>query len=115
MHDDTTLPHDFPGLREEAERLAREIFAVTEAQHGALAQRGNERPRADQERAVGAQAALLRDLTRPASRDWALRWAVEHAATADHRYIAGMEVTYWPATRPARIRAIVLAIAGRTP
>ena len=68
------LPADFPGLREEAERLARERFAALVAvAHGFVAPWETHRP-GIHEIEVGAMVALLRDCSRRESRAWVREW-----------------------------------------
>lgn len=71
----TLLPADLPGLREEAERLAREWQAAFDVAHFGPA--WDELGESGKAAAINAHTSLLRDLTRQASRDWALRWLTE--------------------------------------
>lgn len=70
----TTLPADLPGLREEAERLAREFHAAYWRDIDVVPPKFAGKYR---RQATDAHVALLRDLTRPASRDWAVRYLAE--------------------------------------
>jgi len=69
MNPQTTLPEDFLGLQQEAERLAKEHVAVCQRFYKTW----DELPLFQRVYLYDAQATLLRDLTRPASRDWLLR------------------------------------------
>jgi hypothetical protein len=69
-----TLPADFPGLREEAERLALERFeALVSVAHGFVAPWETHRP-GIHEIEIGAMVALLRDITRLESQCWLSLW-----------------------------------------
>lgn len=75
----TTLPLDFPPLREGAEEMAREYHAARCAVGGPLCPGPWEMlfP-SEQANRTAAFARLLADLTRPASRDWWVRWLARH-------------------------------------
>ena len=73
----TTLPATLPGLREEAERLAHEWQAAFDIAHFGPA--WDELGESSKMAAINAHVSLLRDLTRQASRDWAMRWLATHA------------------------------------
>ena len=84
----TALPEDFPGLQKEAERLAKEHVAACQR----LYKPWDELPLFQQVCLYDAQATLLRDLTRQASRDWALRWLASRTIEAK---APGYECAAW--------------------
>ena len=76
----TTLPRDFPGLRAEAERIARESMDTLARIDSRFYSFDDLPTQEDDDRGPGygeaftnAQAALLCDLTRLASREWLAR------------------------------------------
>lgn len=71
----TTLPADLPGLREESERLARETYTALTAGDPTAFQSWD--ALASQTLWIKGHARLLRDLSRPASRDYWARWLAE--------------------------------------
>lgn len=79
----TTLPHDWSPLREAAEVVAREAYAANVRrfkEHGwstAELHGGDEYAMEGLRLFSLAQADLLADLTRPASRDFWARWLAE--------------------------------------
>lgn len=74
----TTLPHDWPPLRDAAEAMARELYCaddVVYALRGMPPLPSHIREPLPQE--TNRCAILLADLTRPASRDFWARWLAE--------------------------------------
>lgn len=96
----TTLPLDLGPLRVEAERLAKEL-------HLAGMMRWGETAHATRDLLTERQAMLLRDLTRPASRDFWVRWL-------EDGFSPSPAVDYCPEDNrdnPEALRAAVLAVA----
>jgi hypothetical protein len=64
---------EMPGLRQEAERLAKEHADTTNDMYRTIFT-WDELPEFQRSIRIEVQVALLRNLNRPASRDWAVRW-----------------------------------------
>jgi len=87
------LPADLPGLQEEAERLAKEQWQALNTARNPDSGPGYWHPETAHLANVVAQVNLLRDLTRQASRDWAMRWLATHAIP--HATVGPFEGPAW--------------------
>ncbi len=83
----TTLPHDWPPLKEAGEAMARDVYAIEDGEwHRLRMENGRTRdirmafdalPRFERDSRIAAHVALLADLNRPTSRDFWARWLAE--------------------------------------
>lgn len=98
MNPNTTLPDDLPGLREEAERLAKEEYECSlRLSNSSCASDWNDMAGTDEDPedyartlCIDTQMALLGDLTRRASRNWAAEWLASR-----------LDLSLYSATAPA--------------
>lgn len=99
------LPLDLPALREGAEEMAREAHDLFARLTWGVSDGWSELDDDAQETLIEVHSTLLRDLNRPASRDWWARWLARHhgltvGATApewfrEQSYAEGEQIHCW--------------------